>query len=278
MHCSKCGSDNPAVNNFCANCGGPLGAQCAKCGAENPLTAKFCGKCGSLLGASVGSAVSTDSPVLTREASGERRHLTVLFCDVVGSTAIAAQLDPEEWRETLAGFHCAAAAAITSFDGHVAKNLGDGVMAYFGWPAAHDNDAERAARAGLAILDGIAKLNEQPGHAQLSARIGIDSGPVVVGAGAGHDADVFGETPNIAKRVEAAAEPGTVAISDAAHRLVSGLFVVEDLRAAATQRYRATSPALSRGAAKWSTRTLPGGDGGRWPDARSSDAKMNCAR
>ncbi|HEY1852367.1 MAG TPA: adenylate/guanylate cyclase domain-containing protein, partial [Candidatus Binataceae bacterium] len=71
----------------------------------------------------------------------------MLFCDVVGSTAIAAQLDPEEWRETLAGFHSAAAAAITSFDGHVAKNLGDGVMAYFGWPAAHDNDAERAARA-----------------------------------------------------------------------------------------------------------------------------------
>jgi class 3 adenylate cyclase len=153
----------------------------------------------------------------------------VLFCDVVGSTAIAAQLDPEEWRETLAGFHRAAAAAITRFDGHVAKNLGDGVMAYFGWPAAHDNDAERAARAGLAILDAISKLNQLPGHAELAVRIGIDSGAVVVGGGAGHDADVFGDTPNIAKRVEAAAEPGTVAISDAAHRLVSGLFVVEDL-------------------------------------------------
>ena len=102
-------------------------------------------------------------------------------------------------------------------------------MAYFGWPAAHDNDAERAARAGLAILDAIAKLDELPGHVKLSVRIGIDSGAVVVGAGAGHDADVFGDTPNIAKRVEAAAEPGTVAISDATQRLIAGLFVVEDL-------------------------------------------------
>ena len=107
-------------------------------------------------------------PKSAAASDGERRHLTVLFCDLVGSTAIAARLDPEEWRETLAGFHRAAAEAITRFDGHVAKYLGDGVMAYFGWPAAHDNDAERAARAGLAILDAIAKLNEQPGHAKLA--------------------------------------------------------------------------------------------------------------
>jgi len=96
-------------------------------------------------------------------AAGERRHLTVLFCDLVGSTEIAAQLDPEEWRETVAGYQRAAAEAITRFDGHVAKYLGDGVMAFFGYPEAHDNDAERAARAGLAILDAIAKLNEQSG-------------------------------------------------------------------------------------------------------------------
>src|ERR1700730_18553744 len=101
-------------------------------------------------------------------------------------------------------------------------------MAYFGWPAAHDNDAERAARAGLAILDAIAKLNEQPGHVKLSARVGIDSGTVVIGQGAGHEAEVFGDVPNIASRVEADAEPGTVAITDATQRLVSGLFIVED--------------------------------------------------
>jgi len=152
----------------------------------------------------------------------------VLFCDLVGSTAIASQLDPEEWRETVAGYHRAAAEAITRFDGHVAKYLGDGVMAYFGWPAAHDNDAERAARAGLAIFDAITRLNEQPGHAKLSARVGIDSGTVVIGKGEGNEADVFGDAPNIAARAQAAAEPGTVAITDTSHRLVSGLFAVED--------------------------------------------------
>jgi class 3 adenylate cyclase len=131
----------------------------------------------------------------------------VLFCDLVGSTAIAAQLDPEEWRETVGEYHRVAAEAITRFGGYVVKYLGDGVMALFGWPAAHDNDAERAARAGLAILDAISKLNEQLGHAKLSARVGIDSGAVVVGEGADQNADVFGDAPNIAARVEAAAEP-----------------------------------------------------------------------
>jgi class 3 adenylate cyclase len=173
-------------------------------------------------------ATSDVQPKRPSGHEGERRHLTVLFCDLVGSTAISAQLDPEEWRETVASYHRAAAEAITRFDGHVAKYLGDGVMAYFGWPEAHDNDAERAARAGLAILDGLAKLNEQPGHTKLSARVGIDSGGVVVGASAGQDADIFGDTPNIAARVQAAAEPGSVAITDATHRLVAGLFLVED--------------------------------------------------
>jgi len=186
--------------------------------------------------------------------AGERRHLTVLFCDLVGSTGIAARLNPEQWRETIAGYHRAAAEAIVRFDGHVAKYLGDGVMAYFGWPAAHDNDAERAARAGLAILDAIAKLNDQPGHAKLSARVGIDSGTVVIGKGAGNEVEVFGDVPNIAARVQATAEPGTVAITDAPHRLVSGLFVVEDCAARELkgierplQLYRVLRPSGMRG-------------------------------
>ena len=94
--------------------------------------------------------------------TGERRHLTVLFCDLVGSTEIASHLDPEQWREIVGEYHRAAAQTIERFGGAVAQYLGDGVMAYFGWPEAHDNDAERAARAGLAILEAISKLNEQP--------------------------------------------------------------------------------------------------------------------
>jgi class 3 adenylate cyclase len=132
---------------------------------------------------------------------GERRHLTVLFCDLVGSTELAARLDPEEWRETVAAYHRAAAETVTRYGGYVAKYLGDGLMAFFGYPEAHDNDAERAARAGLVLLDAISKLSEEPGRPKLVARASIDAGPVVVGAGAGKEPDVFGESPNIAARV-----------------------------------------------------------------------------
>ena len=147
----------------------------------------------------IGTPVFETGSVQRADLSGERRHLTVLFCDLVGSTAIAGQLDPEEWGETLAGYQRATAEAITRFGGYVAKYLGDGVLAFFGYPEAHDNDAERAARAGLAIVAAIAKLNEQPGHTKLSVRIGIDSGMVVAGsANASRQIDVFGEAPNIA--------------------------------------------------------------------------------
>ena len=239
MRCSKCGSYNPEDKRFCADCGAPLANRCPKCGAENPPGKRFCGDCGAALTRSAAAIVAAPPRIA---ASGERRHLTILFCDLVGSTEIAAQLDPEEWREMVAGYHRAAAEAITRFGGYVAKYLGDGVMAYFGWPEAHDNDGERAARAGLAILEAVLKLNQQTppplpsprsnngggnAHPKLAARVGIDSGAVVVGAGASKDTDVFGETPNIAARLQATAVPGTVLITAATHRLISGLFVVE---------------------------------------------------
>src|SRR5713226_2248612 len=216
MRCQNCSAENPQGAKFCIQCATPFSHRCQKCGFENPSEAKFCAQCAAPLDAAAPiHAESEASDGLT----GERRHLTVLFCDLVGSTEMAGHLDPEEWREIVAEYHHAAAQAIERFSGHVAQYLGDGVMAFFGYPEAHDNDAERAARAGLAILDAISKLNEHPTHPKLSARIGIDSGAVVVGAGAGKDADVFGDTPNIAARVQTIAEPGTVAITDAVHRL-----------------------------------------------------------
>jgi predicted ATPase len=137
-------------------------------------------------------------------------------------------------------------------------------MALFGWPQAHENDAERAARAGLAILDAITKLNDQPGHAKLSVRVGIDSGPVVMGHGAGSEVDVFGDTSNIASRVEGEAAPGTVAISGATHRLLSGMFVVEDLGEQElkgidqpVQLYRVIRPSGARG--RFEAATAAGG-------------------
>jgi class 3 adenylate cyclase/ABC-type lipoprotein export system ATPase subunit len=252
MRCSKCGSENPASKKFCEDCGTPLEGRCAKCGAVTTVGKRFCGECGAPLDA---TALITVQPQ-ERRLTGERRHLTVLFCDLVGSTEIAARLDPEEWRETVAAYHRAAAEAITRYGGYVAKYLGDGVMAYFGWPAAHDDDAERAARAGLAILGAIEQLNERSGGTRptLSARIGIDSGAVVVGAGAGEEADIFGDTPNVAARVQNAAEPNSVLITGATHRLVSGLFVVEErgaheLRGVARpiELYRVVRPSGMRG-------------------------------
>jgi class 3 adenylate cyclase len=224
MRCSNCGRENPAGSRFCNQCGVPFGKTCPICAVDNARDAKFCPQCGGSLEPI--PEHHAESEPRERGLAGERRHLTVLFCDLVGSTEIAARLDPEEWRELLASYHHVAAEAITRFGGHVAQYLGDGMMAFFGYPQAHDNDAERAARAGLELLDAIAKLGNQAGLPKLAARVGIDSGAVVVDAGAGK-ADVFGEAPNIAARVQAAAEPGTVLITDAVHQLVSGLFVVE---------------------------------------------------
>jgi class 3 adenylate cyclase/predicted ATPase len=229
MRCSNCASENPADSAFCEQCGRKLEVLCPACKAPVSAGARFCRKCGASLEILADRVSESEGRESNR--AGERRHLTVLFCDLVGSTEIAAQLDPEEWRDLVATYHRAAAEAITRYGGHVAKYLGDGIMAYFGWPAAHDNDAERAARAGLAMLEAIAKLNEQPSRPTLSARVGIDSGKVVVGAGAGKDAEVFGDVPNIAARVQSAAQPDTVLITASAHRLISGLFIVENVGA-----------------------------------------------
>src|SRR5246127_4213540 len=160
MRCQNCGIENTAGSRFCNRCGTPLIQRCLKCGSENAPEAIFCSQCGAAIDAAgrMRGAESRGGPAELRGSSltGERRHLTVLFCDLVNSTSIAAQLDPEEWREIVADYHRAAAQAIERFGGHVAHYLGDGIMAYFGWPEAHDDDAERAARAGLAVYSVFA--------------------------------------------------------------------------------------------------------------------------
>jgi class 3 adenylate cyclase len=225
MRCSNCGTENARGSRFCNQCGTPLGNTCPKCAADNARDAKFCSQCGaSLVGI---PEAGREGQASTHALAGERRHLTVLFCDLVGSTEITARLDPEEWRGLAASYHSAAADAITRFGGHVAKYLGDGVMAFFGYPEAHDNDAERAERAGLHLLDSLARLNETSSHhPRLAARIGIDPGAVVVGAGAGHDSDAFGDTPNVAARVQAAAETESLLVSSSTHELIRGLYLV----------------------------------------------------
>jgi class 3 adenylate cyclase len=164
---------------------------------------------------------------LPQVTAGERRYLTVMFCDLVESTGISAQLDAEEWRDLVGAYLDAASAAVTEMGGHVAKKLGDGLMALFGCPAAQENDAERAARAALSIQRALAEVNRKnagSGKPALYARIGIETGPVVVDA----SGEIYGDAPNTAARVQALAEPGTVVITAQVQRQIAGLFVVEE--------------------------------------------------
>ena len=166
-----------------------------------------------------------------RPAEAERRQLTVLFCDLVGSTELSAKLDPEDMGRVIRAYQDCCAEVVARWGGHVAKYMGDGVLAYFGWPVAHEDDAERAVRAGLELIAAVARL--QTGGGPLAARIGIATGVVMVGElvgeGAAQEEAVVGETPNLAARLQSLAEPGDVVISQATRRLVGGLFELADL-------------------------------------------------
>jgi class 3 adenylate cyclase len=168
----------------------------------------------------------------TKTFRAERRHLTVMFVDLVGSTALSARLDPEDMREILGAYHEAVAAGVKRFEGYVAKFMGDGVLVYFGWPQAHEDEAERAVRAGLAVVEAVESLEIRSDRA-LSARVGIATGLVVVGdlvgEGAAQEEAVVGETPNVAARLQQLATPSTVLIAESTRRLLGGLFTLTDL-------------------------------------------------
>ena len=177
--------------------------------------------------ADVPASSTKSAPSKGPQASAERRPITVMFCDLVGSTSLAAKLDAEDWRNLVNAYLDEASGAVTSLGGHVLKKLGDGLMALFGYPHAQENDAERAVRAALLIQKALGNLNARNaarGASELSARIGLESGSVVVDA----TGEVFGEAPNVAARVQAAAEPGSVLITGSMQRQVAGLFVVEE--------------------------------------------------
>ena len=157
LRCSKCGTVNPSANNFCVKCGNALAKQCPKCNAENLASSDFCGKCGASLGDPAPPQVVPLTPAAAA-AAGERRQLTVMFCDLVGSTPLSRQLDSEEWCEVVSQYQQAVAGAVARFGAHIAKNLGDG-LPYTSAGLARADDPERAARAGLAIIGAMAPLN-----------------------------------------------------------------------------------------------------------------------
>lgn len=174
----------------------------------------------------------TDLPAARAAAPAERRQLTLMFVDLVGSTDLSRRVDPEELREIMRAYQNTVAGEIARLEGHVAKFLGDGVLAYFGWPRASEDAAERAVRTALAIATAVAGMSAGPGHL-LAARIGIATGLVVVGdllgEGAAKEEAVTGETPNLAARLQQVAEPGAVVIADSTRRLVGNLFELVSL-------------------------------------------------
>jgi class 3 adenylate cyclase/predicted ATPase len=252
MRCASCGFENEVGAQFCEECGTPLVRTCPSCGREVRPTAKFCSQCGTRLTSQASPPAfpqpgqppahpAVPAPQLTARGTSEaeRRQLTVMFCDLVGSTALSEQLDPEELREVVQAYQATCTSLIRRYDGHVAQHLGDGLLVYFGYPQAHEDDAQRAVRAGLEILAGLSPLNAQLSptiRARLphpvQVRIGVHTGLVVVGEiGSTDKREVLalGETPNIAARVQSLAEPDTVVLSAATQGLVTGLFECQEL-------------------------------------------------
>ena len=175
--------------------------------------------------------ISTVAPAEPRhQDTAERRQVTVMFSDLVGSTALSARMDPEDLREIISAYQKCVADTVRRFGGFVAKYMGDGVLVYFGYPQAHEDDAERAVRAGLELIAAVAGLKTR---ALLQTRIGIATGLVVVGdligSGEAQERGIVGETPNLAARLQGAAEPNTVVIAESTRRLLGNLFELQDL-------------------------------------------------
>ena len=223
MNCRQCGEAVQPGQRFCEGCGTAIDKACAGCSAAARADARFCGMCGrGFAEAEVRAAVAA--------VDGERRQITVLFADLVGSTALSSRLDPEVLRSMLRAYQQVCSDAVTRYGGNIRQFLGDGVLAYFGHPTAHENDAERAVLAGLALIADLGRL--AGGATALQARVGVHTGVVVVGAmgvGDGHINLAVGQAPNVAARVQGEAAPDTVCISAATHALVGGRFAVRAL-------------------------------------------------
>ena len=246
MRCINCRFENPAGMKFCGQCGTGLGLICPNCAFENPANFKFCGNCGASLADLHQSDVGGKSPSAPenepaddkrREPEAERRQLTVMFCDLVGSTALSQQLDPEELHQVVGAYQAACVAVVNRFDGHVAQYLGDGLLIYFGYPTAHEDEAQRALQTGLGIIEAIERLNtrlEQDMALRLKLRIGIHTGLVVVGQiGSGERSEqlALGDTPNIAARLQHLAAPNQIIISASTYRLIYNFFATKALGA-----------------------------------------------
>jgi class 3 adenylate cyclase/DNA-binding winged helix-turn-helix (wHTH) protein len=246
--------DHAAGAWFCSRCGTPLRPHCPRCGVEHRPQAQFCAACGAALTIAPRPAhpPQTDQPQVIQPdqtppddtpatvlggPEAERRQLTVMFCDLADSTVLAERLGPEDFYDMIRAYQDACAGVIQRFDGHIAQYLGDGLLVYFGYPLAHEDDARRSVQAGLGIVDALGPLKTrlaQEKGVHLAVRIGIHTGLVVIGTigtGARQEHLALGETPNIAARIQGLAVPDTLVISEATARLVHGFFTYQSLEA-----------------------------------------------
>ncbi len=294
VSCPRCARENSEGMAFCVHCAAPLVRACARCGADNPPDAAFCGKCATPLGATRAEGASTSAAAPTVGASGavadptaaaargpgasaapkrrpgfssidaELRQLTVVFCDLVGSTELSQRIDAEDLMHVVRAYQETCAAVVHAFDGHVAQYLGDGILACFGYPRAHEDDAIRGVTAALTMLDELPALNRRltGGNAALAAcplemRIGIHTGLAVVGkfrGDRGPDEQALGHALNVAARLQTLADPGSAVISAATRRLVADAFVLEDMGTPALKGiaepfsvFRVVGPSAERG-------------------------------
>ncbi len=211
--CSACGADNRAGRKFCSRCGAPLALACPTCGAANEPDDRFCGECGTSL------AAEASAPT----AEAERRLVSVLFGDLVGFTPLSEDRDPEEVRELLSRYFDTARQVIDRYGGTVEKFIGDAVMAVWGTPIAREDDAERAVRAGLELVEIVAALGEG-----VTMRVGVLTGEAAVSVGAEGEGMVAGDLVNTASRVQAAAEPGTLLVGERTRRATEASIAYED--------------------------------------------------
>ena len=250
MKCPVCGFENPEEMKFCGQCGATLTVGCDRCGCANPLSFKYCGNCGRPLGdwesartqagdhegvPEVEPSLAREEPAVAGSEEAERRQLTVMFCDLVGSTSLSVQLDPEDLRELLREYQTVCGQMISQFEGSIAQYLGDGILVYFGYPRAHEDDAHRAVRTALCIVQEMTRLDahfQREFGVGLAVRIGIHTGLVVVGEmGRGDQRGplALGSTPNFAARLQTFARPNGVAVSQATYRLIQGYFDCQSL-------------------------------------------------
>jgi class 3 adenylate cyclase/tetratricopeptide (TPR) repeat protein len=258
INCSNCSAGNPADSRFCGNCGASLAQECSECGHENPAANNFCASCGSLLRPDASAEDTTRSRPPAGETItadlGERRFVSVLFADLVGFTAYSESRDPEEVRAMLTRYFDRAQEVIERFGGEVEKFIGDAVTAFWGTRQAQEDDAERAVRSALELVDAVNALGDELGVPELAVRVGVLSGETAVGTGGNETGMIIGDIVNTASRLQSAAGPGSVFVGEATKLLTDAAIRYESVgnievkgKSDAVTAWRATSVIGERG-------------------------------